>query len=434
MPPGIVQKGDSLSPIGESTFSDIDGDGVLTVESVSITRGRRDELERTPTGTCTILLNSRILFTSSMFDALQVQVRLWNPVLNTWTVIFRGTVKEASWDYDPSQRVARIEVVAVDLLDYLAGYELDPVLNGDSGLKPGSVSEGDVYYIANQVDERITAALDDAEVPAASRDIFTGNVNVQRGVYPPRTSVLEVMQDAAEAEWPGVANIYVSKAGVVTFHGRRARFFPDVAEYDIDEWTIGDHVEMAADPTGTAQIRGLSYIRDQSMVINSALATPEGIDDEDIQFQFVTDSGSIVTHGLHSWSAENLLTAGHKLGTTDALEETRLFAQYYVDNYAAPRERVTNLVVKSLRPTDPRAAYTWRVLTEIEISDIIHVMTSYQDEFGAQPALQADYFVEGIRYEIRPLTPDYDDVTMTLDLSPAEYYTTNPFEDDEAPS
>lgn len=429
-----------LSPIGETnTWTDIEDDQNVTVEQVTITRGRRDEFERTPTGTCTILMNSRDEFIGGNFDAVQTRVRLWNPVLETWTVVFRGIVTDATYDYDPSQYVVRIELTCVDLLDYLAGFELDPSAQGYPGSKPDYVSAGDVYYIDQQVDERIAAALDDAQVPAAFREIFTGNVNVQETVYPPRTSALEVMQDAAEAEWPGVANIYVNKEGVVTFHGRRARFFPEVAEYDIDEWNIGDSVRLATNPLNTAQIRELSFRHDRAMVINSALATPEGIEDEDIPGQVVTDAGSITQHGLHSWSAENLLTAGHKLGTTDALEETLLFAQYYVSNYNNPQPRVTNIAVRSLRPTDGRGPYTWRVLTEIEISDIVHVYTSRRDldpfsDDGWADALQDSFFVEGIRYEIRPLTPDYDDVRLSLDLSPLALYASNPFTDDEGPS
>lgn len=37
--------------------------------------------------------------------------------------------------------------------------------------------------------------------PAALTDIFTGNVSVQSTVYPPRQTLLAVIQDAADAEF-----------------------------------------------------------------------------------------------------------------------------------------------------------------------------------------------------------------------------------------
>ena len=326
------------------------------MESVAITRGRRDEFERTPTGTATVTLNARLDVAAELLDSRQIRVRLWNPVLETWTVVFRGTVTQAAWDIDPSEVVARLELSCVDILDYLAGYELAPGTAGHPASTPAG-SEGDIYYEPASVDDRIMAALGDAGVPAGLYEVFSGNVALIETLYPPRTTALEIVMDAAEAEWPSVANVYVSTAGVVTFHGRRARFFPDVAEYDIDEWNVGDGAVVAAAPTTTAQIRGLSYVRDRGMIINAALATPQGIEDDDIEGQIVADTGSITAYGLHSWSAENLLTAGHITAGTFTLEtaktETLKFAQYIVDNYKTPLDRITNIelpVAASHRP------------------------------------------------------------------------------------
>jgi len=46
------------------------------------------------------------------------------------------------------------------------------------------------------------------------------------------------------------------------------------------------------------------------------------------------------------------------------------------------------------------------------------------------PRTAVEYFVEGIHEDVRPLTPDYDDVTLRLDLSPRSYFDTNPWADD----
>lgn len=426
---GHVQRGNEYLPIHETVaFTDIEDDG-FTVESISITRGRRDEFERTPTGTCTIQMNTQAETDMFFLVGLHIRVRLWNPVLETWTVVFRGNIVNVAWDVDPSQMVTRVELSCADLFDYLANYELAV---GTAGFTPPAESEGNIFYEDAQVDDRIRAALGDAGVPSSMTEIFSGNVNVQETVYPPRTSALEVLQDAAEGEWPGVANIYVSKTGIVTFHGRRARFFPDVAEYNINEWNVGDGAEILVNPTDTAQIRSLSYVQDKSLIINAACATPQNIADADIPGQLITDTASIEQYGVHSWSAENLVTAGHKLGFTDAEQECQLFGQYYVDNYAVPRTRVTNIAIRSLRPTDHRAPYTWRVLTEPEISDILHVTTTQPGGGSASTGgVVGDFFIEGIRYDVKPLNEAYDDVTVSFDLSPKAYYDDNPFDSDE---
>jgi hypothetical protein len=52
--------------------------------------------------------------------------------------------------------------------------------------------------------------------------------------------------------------------------------------------------------------------------------------------------------------------------------------------------------------------------------------------FNAEP-----FFVEGVHENCQPLGPAYDDVTMTLDLSPKAYYDEpgkDFFADDVAPS
>jgi hypothetical protein len=46
----------------------------------------------------------------------------------------------------------------------------------------------------------------------------------------------------------------------------------------------------------------------------------------------------------------------------------------------------------------------------------------------------AKWFVEGIHEQVRPLTPDYDDVTMTFDLSPAALFEENPWADVDTPA
>ena len=104
--------------------------------------------------------------------------------------------------------------------------------------------EGTVYYDGDTVQNRIANLLEDARWPESLARIFTGNVNVKATKYDPGDSILVAMRDAADAEFPGIANLYTDKLGRVCFHGRRARFDPEGTMVDTDwdfvRWPVGD--------------------------------------------------------------------------------------------------------------------------------------------------------------------------------------------------
>jgi hypothetical protein len=450
----IAFTADALAP--SPTWTRLDDDDGL-VASYSIRRGRQDELQKTGTGTAVVELNDTAgLFEPSNIaspffgnlDGKQAGLALWNPVDEEWAPIFRGLVDGYVYEVDASGLVTRLQIELVDALDYLAGVELAPGTAGDT---PPSPSEGDVFYENDNVDDRIRAILTDAQWPSELRTIFTGNVHVKSVVYPPGTTALAALQDAADAEFPGVANIYADKHNNVTFHGRLARFSPETVDpgtelWDWRQWRAGDGSITAVD-TSYAQIRRLSFSRERKAIINAAMALPDRNGEKqltgaEIIGQIVADDGpgqSIDKYGVRSWSAENLLTA-YKLGeagespTNNDLTETKKFAHYYVDNYKMPATRVTQLGLRSIHPDDSRGPATWRLLCGVEISDEIRLKTSHPGG-----GFEDDkFYVEGISYDVNPLTgpwrgsdeemhAGYADVTLTLDVSPRSRYSEDPF-------
>ena len=158
----------------------------------------------------------------------------------------------------------------------------------------------------------------------------------------------------------------------------------------------------------------------------------------EITGQIVADGASADKYGVHSWSAENLLTQrmlGDPLGpTNNDLTETKKFATYYVQNYAEVRSRITGLGFRSIHPDDPRAPAVWALLANVEISDEIVLKTIHPGGGGFEDEA---FFVEGISYEVRPLGPWHKagvglqppiaDVTLSLDVTPRAYYTSDPF-------
>ena len=100
-----------------------------------------------------------------------------------------------------------------------------------------------------------------------------------------------------------------------------------------------------------------------------------------------------------------------------AVEETKLFAEYVVDNFATPGSGSASSPSKPAGPTASTAAATWALLCGVDISDIVHLTTTH----GGGGGFDDDFYVEGIHYQARPGgTIPY--VELTLDVSPRGYY------------
>jgi hypothetical protein len=250
-----------------------------------------------------------------------------------------------------------------------------------------------------------------------------------------------VLTEAADAEFPGVGNIYTDRFGRFVFHGRLAKFTPeDIAleagpgRWDWHTWDVGDGTAVRTDPANCSQMREFAFDRGLSKMINSASAwpmwSPRSTTGKLVQLsiaemngQSVRDTTSIDKTGVRSWTAQNLQTRTCQLDGVNGLVETKRMAQFYVDNYAQPRNRVTAIGFRSIGETTVGAAITWRLLTEIDISDEVSVTV---DAPGGGGFLLEQFFVEGVHESCQMLTPDMDDVTLRLDLSPRAYYDSIP--------
>lgn len=359
---------------------------------------------------------------------LQVTLGRWNPKLNEWQTRFRGFIAEYDYAFDPSQRINRLTLELVDIFEILQTIQM---FAGQFGDTPPGESAGQVFFDNANVDDRINQIYGNAGLASAFFSTFTGNVYLYEAVYSPAESAMTAIQEAVDAEFPGVSNLYPDRFGRAAFHGRLAKFDPATTaagagdeSWDWHHWHCGDGTAVAGAPSTTAQIREFAMNRGLSKIINQALATPKNIADADMAGQMVQDPTSIGLRGIRSWSAQNLLTKMGLLDASDALTETKRFATYYVDNYAEARNRVSTLGFRSVRPDRTGAAINWKLLCEADISDQIDITIASPGGGGlnAEP-----FFIEGIHEQNRPLNSEYDDVTMTLDVSPAAYFTSNPF-------
>lgn len=426
-PIGVVIAFDDPWDAVNPTWTRIDDpNAVDLVTGWSIDRGRSYELDKTATGSATVRIidlnglldptNSTSPYYGKIEPRKQAAIILQNPANGAWTMVFRGFIDGWNYTVDVSEKYMTAEIDLVDALEFFSTVEVIPAQHGIAP-PAGSGVQGDVLYAAQQVDDRIRAALADAQWPDGYSVIFSGNVAVQDTVYAPRTQILSVIQDAADAEWPGVANFYIAKTGEPTFHGRLARFNPSA--YGIAAWKCGDLTAYTGDST-RAVISGLQFSRDLPHVINSGLATPQGIRDEDIAGQVSNNTGSIATYGTRTWSAENLITLhGDETGTPDALTETAKFSQYYPANYGSPRNRISQVTFRPLDPSSAMGLTTWTLMCDVEIGDTITVTVTHPGGGGFN---EEPFFVEGIHYDARPMNATNPEVTVTLDLSPQGYF------------
>lgn len=394
----------------------------MIVNSWEVSRGRSYELDKNSPGSASVTiidLDGEVDPTTAGYDfdpGTPAAIALKNPITGTQHTVFRGWVASLNYDLYQSETYAVATLELVDGLDRLSRMEMFEG-GGWSDIFTSEAQEGDVWFDADtQVADRINRILDRAGWPSAQREIFSGNVPLKSVTYAYRTPALTALLDCADAEFPAVAsNFYIQKTGEVTFHGRLARFNHNSAQYHISHWTAGD-LSSSAD----ALIFSLTFDKDVGRVINAASATPKDIADADISGQYVEDTASIAQYGTRSESFDNLLTDGDHFDGATPEEATLKFAEFLVNNYSQPRTRVNTITLKGLPAGHAKAAETWRLMCNVDISDVITLFTSHMGGGG----FAEEFFVEGIRIRKGPHELD---VEMELDLSPLAYFDNNPF-------
>lgn len=411
--------------------------------------GRQSLLSRTDTGEATVLINDNKAglldarnASSSLYgklDGRQIMLQLYNPVTDTWEPQWRGLIDDYDYDLDGSgvnssgQPVnAAVQIECVDVFDYLTRYGLTPGLDG---VVPPAGMEDGVYYAATSgtVDDRIIEILTDATNATWVADmaiVASGNTKVIAVKYDPDRAAMDALRDAADAELPFIANIYVNRFGQFVFRGRYSRFAPDDvaaepgSDWDFQRWALGDGPAIVAD-SSRAQMRVLSYTRARENVVNAAMAWPQDLPAADMPDQVYADTTSIADFGKHQADPmSDLLTGDYSgpgsISPGDGKTQCALFAELFVKNQKDPLEAITALQVKAIRPDDPRASATWGVLTESDISHIANVAVGYPGGTGFEGSSpDDDHYIESRQLMVRPLNPVHDYVELTLGVSPA---------------
>lgn len=454
---------DTLDP--DPSWQDMDD--IVRISSYTIDRGRGYELDRVDTGRATITINdtdgvldptnSSGTFYNYINPLKQARLAAWDPVREDWFTRFRGFVESYEYAFDPSQQVNVVTINLVDIFEIVSAVQMFPGFFGHDTAPDGNVvffedtPDGDLHGMQL----RVTAILSGDAGPPATwgdcgldpvfYDVFSGNVSLHEASYSPGESAMTAIQEAVEAEFPSVGSVYGDRLGRLCVHGRFARFDPVTTSaatgWDFRDWKAGDGAAVLVSPTDTAHIRTFGTSKDLQKLINHAMASPiTALTDPDFEGQVVENATSKGLYGIRGWSTENLLT---KEGVIDGLvgelgpdnlsawKETKLFAQYYVDNYKEPHQRVSTISFRSQNLDAVGAAANWEFLSECDLNDRVALTIGspggggiHYD--GSHPTYN-QYYIEGIHEEHTPLNDMMDNVTITLDLSPARYFDQSPF-------
>jgi hypothetical protein len=425
-------------------------DGVL-VESISISRGRADERSKTSPGTVMITgidkkgdldpTNTSSPFYPNLQPVKQAAIQLYNPTNATWNYLFRGYIDTLEFTLNQREEWLEFTITLIDMLDMLNDAEITP---DNAGNTVPSESTGDCYYTGQAVDDRILAVLADASTafmaqiwPTSLLQIASGNVDVQGRVYANRTSLLQVIDEAVDAEFPGATNRFITATGAFAFRGRFYRFTPSleipadnttrVPGHEMLHWFVGDLAAYRSDST-LAVPTELKFQLGKTNLINIALVTPIGITDAQLASgtQFYSDATSINNFGPRTsgMSLENLCNAGSNTEPNNDLQETATFADATVQNYKDPVIFVSELTFRNPAAGDATLEQNvWKLLCNIELSDLLTATSTHP---GGGGFTAEDHYVESIKYQIVPLQGDVWDVTLTAGLSSRQHFTYMP--------
>jgi hypothetical protein len=293
---------------------------------------------------------------------------------------------------------------------------------------------GIVFYEDENFDDRLDHLGLDAGLPASLTQFFTGNTAMLECLYDTDDDILSAMRECCDAEFPsGVAQVFCNRFGIVCAHGRFARFDPDTVssgtDWQFTRWAAATREDVTS---GRAQIREFAYNRPRTRIINSYVAWPmlnedhTEFDQDEIRSLSRTNSTSISAYGYRGREAPSLILKENINNSNTGREECELFAEFFTadDNYGVPHKNIERITFKSLHPDDAlsRDAAGWAIMTKVDISDFVHL---FVDEAGLS---DDEFIVEGVSGECRVGPPEYDFVTVNLNLSPAANYTDNVFE------
>lgn len=405
------------------TWERIDTPGDSFVVNWRSHRGRPSEFAKIEGGDAALTLQNR----SGTFDPTnplgpyytlldpmkQAKINFQHPIRDTYHDIFSGYTE----NYGDTRIGPR---GAESILTLSDGFE---PLN-QAHLTPGTSG---IFYAVQHVDDRIKAVLGDVGWDADFTRIATGNVHCQQMTYDPGTGGLEAIQEAADSEFPGIGNFFNDKSGYAAFSGRGIRFDPDSYPEWVTRWRVGDAASCALDPT-LLPIFDIRTVFGKTALYNEVTCAFRNATPSAIASNRVVDGFSIGKYGRRSLSLLDLIVLDGSTTGNSALLECRDFSNYYVNNFALPRTRISSIefhgqMDDGMTAPGGESGNLWDFILNVEINHIVEVFTVHPGGGGMEGV---EFIVEGITNNVSRLNDKVPRWTMNLDLSPAAYFASYP--------
>ena len=177
--------------------------------------GRQSELDTTDTGTARVDFNARNTTTADPnLVGMQIMLQAHDPVRDAWEPQYRGVIDDIQAEPSPeAEPLAAVQWSCVDRFDYLGGVKFLPGVMGNPNGPPNVAfyENGPVGGSGTSSFSRIETLLADAHLDPDDYVVFTGNVDVNETLYGTEEVILQGLRDAADAEFPGIANVYVDR-------------------------------------------------------------------------------------------------------------------------------------------------------------------------------------------------------------------------------
>jgi hypothetical protein len=397
------------------------------VTGLSTRRGRPDEFTPVETGEASIRLQNRTgafdptntggPFYGDLLPLRPSKISFANPITGGAAVdVFTGYLEDLAF----SRQGPRGAMAVASLVD---GFEL--FANADVNTSASGRVFGSAFA-AQHVDDRIKAAAADAGWPAARTRVATGNVNVRGAVYEAGSKELQVLQDAAAAEFPGVAMLFMDKSGFLAFSGRGIRFDPTSYPDWVTRWRVGDAASCALDPTLLPIAKdALEWSFGKEQLYNDVVCAPDGVSSTAINSNHVIDATSIGRYGHRSLEFLGLQILNGTTSGKTGLAECLDYSHYYVNNYKVPRDRITSIEFHGQMDNGetPLMGALWNFILHVEVNHIVEVHTINPGGGGINAV---DYYVEQISNDVARLNETVPNWTMRLGLSPRARFASYP--------
>lgn len=409
--------GPTVFVLNDPVQGELDGSYVLggelwydvtdVVRAVSVRRGRSRRLDKSQTGSASVVLDNRDrtfdpLYTSSPYYG-QIKPRRPIRIKVSGTPIFTGLIEDWNLDYDISgDSIASVS--CVDGFVLLAGAELAAHT-----------------ATAQTSGERVAAVLDRAEVawPAGARDIATGSQDLQADAVSSGTNVLNYLQLVEETE---VGSLFIGADGVLTFKAS------NTSSAAIADAILTDGSPAAVDYNDAATSYAATTVQYVGLDFNDLAVGYQGIAVEygtETLYNRVTasraggtavavdDSTSQADYGVSVLDRANLLSA------TD--DQVQAVADFLLSRYSEPQVRIREVSV------DLGASGAVAQLAAIELGDIMRVRYTPN---GVGEQISQLSLVEGLSHSATPqqhlMTFSLDNIaTLPFELDSSEWGVLN---------